>query len=212
MTATRDKTIAARVPGDLRDALEELARLDGHGEISITIRAALREYTDRRYGRAGVLDAVALHLDGRGSARRNGTPTEIAAALRAAPRIGTQRRRILELYSRQGAEGFTADDVLRELEHDATYPGFSSPAPNGVARRVTDLLQGDLIRPALTVGTSSWTTRATRHGAQATIYVITAAGIRALEDARQREAARAQENAGRRTRQREQRALQGVSR
>lgn len=202
MNATRDATVAARIPLDLRNDLEELARRGGV-DLSVIIRGALRGYADAALGHhteaaAGhrALFAAGLLRGGQGAARRAAGPTERAAALGVAPRVGTARRRALELLEGAGAHGLTADEVQAGLERRAHYTGERAPAVNGTARRVTDLVQGGLARPHLIEVTSASLadgtagevrTRPTRHGAQATVYVITAAGIRALEDARDRE-------------------------
>lgn len=192
MTATREAVVSARVPLDLRRELELLASQDGHGELSIVARAALREYTDRRLGRStGAVDAVVDNLGasllrgGQGAARRHGTATERAAALAQAPRVGSARRRVLELLEDAGARGLTADEAQRALERAAGRG--NAPPVNGTARRVTDLVQGGLATPRLDDVDMSITTRATRHGAQANVHVITPAGARALETARRRE-------------------------
>lgn len=209
MTATRDAVVSCRVPLDLRSDLEEVAALEGHGELSLVARAALRAYADHKLGRSPV--GASMLLGGTGARRRTSGPTEVAAALKVAPRVGTQRRRVLELYEEVGPIGLTADAVHSCLEgRDFVQQPIVSlrrhHAVNGIARRVTDLLQGGLIiektasgntadRKAKTDGEGvtqeGVLTRQTRHGAQAIVYVISAAGHRALEDVRAREAAKA---------------------
>lgn len=50
MNATRDSTVAARIPHDLRTDLERLA-LNNEVELSVVVRLALREHADRELGR-----------------------------------------------------------------------------------------------------------------------------------------------------------------
>lgn len=183
----RDAVVSARVPSDLRADLETLARRRGEADLSLTIRRALREHVERHLNGT---TRPNLLTGGQGAARRNGTHTERAAALKVAGRVGSQRRRALELYASAGNRGLTADEVCELL----------APLPvNGVARRVTDLLQGQAVveriappkigeREAKTP--EGVLTRRTRAGAQATVYVITPHGRRLLEDAADRERAR----------------------
>lgn len=185
----RDASVAARVPTDLREELEAIAARE-NVELSIVVRRALRRYADEEAGR--VPRRPSLLDGGTGARRRNATATEAAAALKTAPRVGTARFRALADFELAGHRGRTADEVCHALE----------PAPvNGTARRVTDLLQGGLIRPLedfpdgvpIEGGRrgAELVTRPTRNGALAQVYVITPAGHRALEDARAR--ARAKE-------------------
>lgn len=193
MSATRDALVSARVPRDLRDALERLANARGV-DLSVIARAALRAYADHHdlaiphglaYGPGLLAGSDA------GAHRRHGTPTEIAAALKVAPRIGSQRRMVLELYEAAAARGLTADEVCASLPR---YP------VNGLARRVTDLRQGGLVAPRAVYGRSALApdediltdlpatvVRTTRAGAHATVYAITRHGRLELEAARDRE-------------------------
>lgn len=217
MSAPRDSTIGSRVPLDLREDLQAITAAKaaagetrGDGEpvdLSTTIRRGLRYYADLELGnldRAAeahaalglptgarfAIDRTGNLLDnGRpGASRSRATPTERAAALGVAPRAGTQRRRALELFEAAGDRGLTADEVVVKL----------APAPhNGVARRVTDLLQGELIEPRPHDDEDvrrRWpeipATRLTRAGAQATVYRITGAGLLALTNKRRQEAGR----------------------
>ena len=193
--ATRDATVAARVPHDLREDLEKLAKRDGV-ELSLVVRRILREGADRELnGEATVLEG--LFAAGRRS--RPSSATEVEARLKAAPRAGTGRFKALAEFELAGARGLTADEVVVKL----------APAPhNGTAKRVSELAAGGLIRPVravvdpmrdavhdsarpLAAGERAMDdgliARVTRADAWATVYVITAAGHRALEDARAKE-------------------------
>ena len=178
MTATRDATVAARVPLDLRQDLELIAKRTGT-DLTHVIRQFLRAGADVELGRAEppVIERLGPPT---GARRRNATPTEAAAALDVAPRLNTQRRRALEHFD-DHRRGLTADEVIA-LEQAAGR----RVAVNGLARRVTDLLQAGAIRELL-VG-EVWVegelvadggagiTRQTRNGSQAQVYVITAKG------------------------------------
>jgi len=196
MSATRDALVSARVPRDLREDLERIAEAD-HVELSVVTRKALRMYADWRqrptapdlYGPGyGVPGRLALAGGDRGSHHRRAGATEVAAALKIAPKLGTQRRTVLELYEAAGHRGLTADDVV------AALPNI---APNGLPRRVTDLLQGGLIGERA-VGDprelapdeeslDGLVVRLTRHKTPATVYVISRRGRLELEAARDRE-------------------------
>jgi hypothetical protein len=200
MTAARPCVLSAKVPLDLRQSVEALAQREGHGEVSIIIRRACRELVDRELAR----QAGGNLLDGPGTARRRAVGPEAQAALRVASRAGTARRLALEEFERVGASGLTADEVWHLLR----------PHPqNSIARRVTDLLQGGLVAelewPAetsdLIYTPAGARRRAHRHeeridtpngpgvgrltaaGSIATVYAITPAGARALEDRRAKE-------------------------
>jgi hypothetical protein len=210
MSPPRDVTMAARVPLDLRAEAEELvtkvrnAGAPGIGrdpefDLSHVIRLGVRRLVDEelharpRPGR--------LFNPREGSSRRHDRPTSKAAALDVAPRAGSQRRRALEVIVGRGDRGATTDEVIEVLEASHRV------AVNGVARRVTDLLQAGAIEPLLAVlGSSGWqahtadhriarppragegtvpggaeVTRVTRHGSRAIVYVATAKGRQWLE-------------------------------
>jgi hypothetical protein len=95
--------VSARVAPALRDAINNARR---PGEDA---SAALRRLVELG------LDAqarAAEALDGPGTARKRGTPTEVAAALKVTPRAGSQRARALEAFADAGARGLTADEVV----------------------------------------------------------------------------------------------------
>lgn len=196
MTEHRPSVLSAKVPLDLRQDFELLAQRGGHGDLSIPVRAALREYADAR-----LRPAPSLLSGGTGARRTRATATEAAAALKVAAKVGTQRRRALEAYERVGEIGLTADEVA----------SVTGARLNSVSRRVSDLVQGGLVAQLEPVtedhaaGTLTYVglpggarrafraeeevtgdviTRETTGGARATVYAITAAGARALEDAR----------------------------
>lgn len=199
MTPARDATVAARVPHDLRADLEKIAARDGL-ELSLVIRRILRAGADRELnGDVTVLAGADGLFSSTGTARRRGTPTELAAALKVAPRVGTARFNALAAFELAGHRGHTPDEVCALLE----------PAPvNGTARRVTDLAQAHAIEPLRLVGATAGprataanvqrplardehvlentdaVVRKTRAGAWAHVYVITPLGHRLLEDAR----------------------------
>lgn len=194
-----DTTIAARIPLDLRQELEdEVSRRRAAGELrpggepidlSTVVRQALREHAEAAAGRppggvhvvgrqAGLLD------NGRpGAQHRDAGNTERAAALKVAARAGTQRRLALEAFEAAGERGLTADEVAVKL----------APRPlHSLARRVTDLLQGDLIEPrAGDTEPGPLLTRTTRAGSAAQVYRITGAGLLALTTKRREERDRA---------------------
>lgn len=195
MTPNR-AVLSAKVPQDLRDAYETLATRDGHGDLSIPVRAALRAYAEQR-----LTPAPNLLSGGTGARRRSSTATEAAAALKVAARVGSQRRVALEHFEQAGGRGLTPDELVVLM---APHPH------NGVARRVTDLKDGGMVavvtaepdrgilwarlpgahrrlRPlnGLERAVADVVTRPTRAGARGTVYAITAAGARALEQARQ---------------------------
>jgi hypothetical protein len=212
-----DSTIAARVTAELRNDLEaHVARLRGLGvhypdgrevDRSFVIRQALRAYLDGEArlepGREpGLFDSTDRGegrlrwepLAGPGTARRADPETAKAAARQDPGRKGSQRRRALEAFEAAGAKGLTTDQVVVEL----------TPAPhNGVARRVTDLLQAGLIEPIPRepamygddtrppdVIESPWVTRETRTGTPAMVWRITGQGLVELGKVRRAEAER----------------------
>lgn len=149
---TIDATIAARVPVDLRTALErrrdELKAAGVHypdgreADLSYVIRQACRAYVGDR---SGVLferpPSPAAELELRGGSARASDPatSKAAAAAQGPPRVGSQRWRALVAFAEASLRGLTADEVVVKL----------APAPhNGTARRVTDLLQGGYIEQA----------------------------------------------------------------
>lgn len=185
MTAGKDTTVAARVHVDLRADVERAVVVNGDADLSVLVRRALRNEADRILGN-GPAGANGLFAPGPGAARRNDPATAKAAAAAVAPRRGSQRHRALELIAAAGDDGMTADEVIRELERIAERGGYYGPAVNGVARRVTDLLQAGAIAAkrdeSVDADGGHWhygypaVTRLTRHGAQATVYVATEKG------------------------------------
>lgn len=180
MTPLRDTTVAARVPLDLRTDLEAVVQRDREPDLTAVLRKALRRYADERLGRAPA-GAGGLFAPAQGAARRRDRSTSTQAALDVAPRTGSQRRRALEVIAAMGINGATADEVIRALEQTG-----QRIAVNGVARRVTDLLQAGAIEPAPFIhddGTPGVIARRTRNGSHATVYVITAKGTAWLQEA-----------------------------
>lgn len=204
MTAP-DSTIAARVPLELRAELDELVAAGHYKDLGSLIRKAVRELADAHtngHAHGGLFDPRP------GAARRTDPSTSKAAALDVAPRAGSQRGRALAIIAGHGDRGATTDQVIAELEQRAGIEGYPPPAVNGVARRVTDLLQAQAIEPLIarlggngweatttdyrirrpaernegSVGNGPEVTRPTRHGARAIVYVATAKGRRWLEE------------------------------
>jgi hypothetical protein len=171
MTATRDSSIAARIPLDLRADLEALAGTEAGHDLSAVIRRLLREGADQRLGRTPT--GAAGLLAGPGRSRRRDPATAKAAASRVAPRAGTQRRRALEAIIRAGAHGATADEVIASMQS-----GGRDVAVNGIARRVADLKEAGAISTIANPITADGDpiTRPTRHGAEAEVYVATELG------------------------------------
>lgn len=193
--AVRDATIAARVPVDLREDLERLVERDkrrgSDATLTTVIRRLLRQGADAELAPAvtyglNAADYHTLRLNHAPGRARAGDPgTSRAAARDVAPRAGSQRRRALELIAAAGHHGMTTDEVIAELEAQAIRDGRRPPAVNGVARRVTDLLQAGAITGAVdqldgvdpVTGSSLVPrTRPTRHGSRATVYIATAHG------------------------------------
>lgn len=195
MNATRDSSIAARVPLNLRADLELIVSRDGEADLSVVIRKALRRYADERLGRTPA-GAAGIFEPAQGAARRRDRSTSTAAAIDVAPRTGSQRRKVLNAYGGAGARGLTADEVMALLE-----AAGARVVVNGIARRVTDLLQAGAIEAleaapcghdeldAVEAGARIYATRPTRNGSAATVYVITAKGRAWLEADRQERAA-----------------------
>jgi Arc/MetJ-type ribon-helix-helix transcriptional regulator len=175
MTAP-DSTIAARVPLEHRAELNALVEAGHYKDLGALIRTATNELAARH--RAG--NGNPLIGDHAGAARRSDPSTSKAAARDVAPRSGSQRRRALEVIRDAGAHGATTDEVIEVLDLSRP-PGAPRPAVNGVARRVTDLLQAGAIETVPLVGTSTPATRKTRHGSDALVYVVTAKGRAWLE-------------------------------
>lgn len=193
----RDASIAARVPANLRADLEALAKRDSV-ELSIVVRRLLREGADREL--AGDTERLGLFAvqPQAGRRRRPSSATEVEARLKAAPRAGTGRFKALAEFELAGARGLTADDAWRKI----------GGPQNSVAKRVSELAAGGHIEPLRLVGATfgpgarasgqaaralaageramddGLVARVTTADAWATVYVITAAGHRALEDAR----------------------------
>lgn len=177
MTGTLDPTVAARIPAERRAELLELAHADGV-PASALINRALAEYLERR--RTG----ADLFAPRQGTTRRHDRETSRRAAADTAPRTGTGRRRALEVIVDAGDYGATTDEVLAALEVNASLDGERSPAANGVARRVSDLLEVGAIEEARIVngaGTGPLT-RATRHGSDAIVWRVTVKGRQWLRE------------------------------
>lgn len=174
MTTIPTTTIAARVPEDLRTDLEAIAAQDGV-ELSHVMRGALRAFADHALGRAPEGDG-GLFAPQAGTTRRHDRSTSTKAAADVAPRTGSQRRRALEVIVDAGADGATTDEVIVTLTRVAKRLGQAEPAVNGVARRVTDLVEVGAVETTMIVGTSTEATRKTRHGSDALVWVATAKG------------------------------------
>lgn len=163
---------AARLPRDLRDDLEALAK-SRDVDLSTVLKMAAREYVDRElHGKPG---NGALFRPSPGAARGSDPGTSKRAAALVAPRTGSQRRRALWLIADAGQRGMTADEVIERLELEARHAGHPPPAVNGVAKRVSELAHagaivddGDVI--------DGPRTRKTRHGSAALVYVATDLG------------------------------------
>lgn len=165
-------TIAARVPAGLKARLRDAASARGV-DASVVIREAVEAYL-------APADPTGVLRGGQGAARRDARPTARAAALAVAPRVGSQRYRALTKFMGAGDDGLTTDEVCVAIPELPV---------NGLARRVTDLLQAGFIRPAAYVGTSSPVTRTTRAGAQAQVWVITDKGAAAWRESYRRDEA-----------------------
>jgi hypothetical protein len=210
MTATTNPPVPPLVPVATRVLPEFRQRLDAAIErrvilgdtvpgkngprpfdLSSGIREALHLWLRVQEGKLTVLPAstvaaaAALENGTPGTARRRDPATSRKAAADVAPRIGSQRRRVLEQFARAGEEGLTTDELLAILErahlfmHLFTDPDDrpSEPPPaNGVARRVTDLLDRGALEPATLAGTSTPVTRPTRRGRAAQVWTITPKG------------------------------------
>lgn len=181
----RDATIAARVPVDLRDNLLDLARRRGV-DLSTIVRAACRHYADT-HANGGTGWAPQAHVPLRanpllvaapGAARRNDPATSKAAALDVAPRAGTRRARALRAIADAGWRGATTDEVVAALERQAGR----RLAVNGIARRVTDLVQAGAIVAAVD-SAGNEAVRPTRNGKNALVWVITDHGRAWLAEA-----------------------------
>lgn len=192
MTATRNASIAARVPQDLRDELEarvdELkargATYDGGRpvDLSYVVRHALRYALGRAVfhdlDRPPSVDAgsigdrlTPLAELAAPAAHSNGTETERLAARDAWPRAESQARKVLELVDRRSPpqpdarDGVTSDEAVAEV-------GYSAQ------RRLHDLKRGRWVEPLELDGQR--VRRRTRRGALADVYVLTAAARREL--------------------------------
>lgn len=122
---TRDATIAARVPSDLRDDLERACRQAGDVNLTATIRRMLRAACDaelKPLSDTGATSMLPFAADS--STSRN-------AALDAYPRQGTQRARIIDQLDGIPL-GMTRDELAARL-------GMS---PNTVRPRIVELMEG----------------------------------------------------------------------
>jgi hypothetical protein len=193
-------TVAARVKPDFRERVEAAVAARAaagdtipgrHGpqpyDLSTGVREALHLWLRVQEGKLTVLpagtvaEAGALENGTPGAARRRDPATSRKAAADVAPRIGSQRRRVLEQFARAGEEGLTTDELLAILEREylQIFPPDrpSEPPPaNGVARRVTDLLDRGALQPATLAGTSTPVNRTTRRGRAAQVWTITPKG------------------------------------
>jgi hypothetical protein len=171
VTATQDKTIAARVPLDLRADAMTLAERDHGGDLSQVLRRALRAHVDRELGRTPAGNA-GLFAPAEGASHTGDPATSRKAARDTAPRTGSDRFRALERILVAGPRGCTADELLEADEADGR-----KPAGNGPARRVSELKAAGAIEPAYpTFDSRSPLTRKTRNGSDATVYVATVKG------------------------------------
>lgn len=192
-------TISARVSARLRDQVTAATRPNENQSDTVRRLVSLGLDAERQAHEAMAAGGVA---------RNNDPPTARRAAWESTPRAGSQRAIALQHFQNAGAKGLTADDVCALMPQAAV---------NGLARRVTDLLQGGLIEPAIYVQgaehgrtyilaglwgargalktegpslddvSSSTATRLTRHKSRANIYVITQAGLQVLTDINRKE-------------------------
>lgn len=179
-TATTWPTVATRVHPDLRAKLEAKVPEGGRLGPDVLVPALEAWVAEREQPNP----LTATHP---GSARAGGPATSKAAAADVAPRIGSQRERALRFIAQAGPHGATADEVLIRLEQVARAQGSRPPAPAGLSRRVSDLLEVGAVEQATTLVATGGNgpapvERVTRHGAMATVYVVTAKGRRWLED------------------------------
>lgn len=189
MTATYGVPIAARIPQDLKDAARAAVTGGAWEDLSTIVRLgtaiALRLGHDEAGNALARLEKGEELLARSGTAHRLGHATERLAADRAGRRAGAARLEVLDLANRAGDHGITADEVVAELGHKW--------APNGLPRRVTDLVQThaleqQMLWPTDAVvnaqvdrnGNPAPRTRATRTGSPANVYVITDQGRAAL--------------------------------
>lgn len=93
MTATRDSTVAARIPADLRAALDTLAASDGV-ELSTVVRAALREYADRHDNRRTTLGPGRLLIPAANAI--HAAPTDNGHVLPRTTTVADARREVYE--------------------------------------------------------------------------------------------------------------------
>lgn len=155
---SREPTVAARVPVDVKDALERIA---GERDVpaSTVIRQALREFTDRQAGTGAEAEEGARTL-------LEAVPAPVHVGEERPPRSldvrhGEHRYEVLGAYVR-AVDGLTAEEA-------ATTLGLPT-----AARRVTELAQAGFIAPRFH-GTAP-ARRKTRSGRPAAVFGVTPAG------------------------------------
>jgi hypothetical protein len=187
--------MAARVPADLKAQVGAAVAAGDWQDLSTVMRVgtsiALALGHDQAVAALSRLERGEDLLNGSGSAHRIAGATERLAADRATRNATQSRLEVLELYRLAGSNGLTADEVVRELGHKW--------APNGLPRRVTDLLQvGAIEQKTEPLAPEEYTApgeigirsaveldrrpvhRLTRNGSPANVYVITDLGRAAL--------------------------------
>ena len=136
------------------------------------LRARLRDLEQERdaaLAREGIQSALFDHLADIDTtpppARRDAPRTSLRASDALMPVAGTIRRRVIHLVAAMGWDGATDDELERHLamKHQTV----------SAARRTLEL--GGWVR-------ATETTRPTRTGRQATVYIATPAARRALAD------------------------------
>lgn len=176
-----DCTVSARVPADLRADLVKVCELRGDEDLSATIRWALRTAADQGLAGAVADDDPRLFYAQPGATVAAVKPQAPRSGPVKPPGPGTMGAGALEVIATASA-GATVDEIEQHLER---REGRRIPT-NGLARRVTDLLQAGAITTAIAVRGDQESrvtaTRITRNGRAAQVYVITDLG-RAWRDA-----------------------------
>lgn len=174
----KDATIAARVPTELRTAMEaKRDQLRAQGvhypdgrevDLSYVIRVAVAEFVGLA---ATPLVAALTGLDDPPPARSDAPDTSKMAAAAAAawPTARNSRRRVLEAIASAGDEGRTSDELVVQLSM------FSAQ------RRLHDLKRGGWVVVAHGDGGKP-RRRKTRHDSWADVYVLSPAAKKKLND------------------------------
>lgn len=165
---TRDATIAARVPHDLRDDLQAVCDQAGDANLTVTLRRLLRSGCDRELNQE---EPPANLFGARASAgqhHRFDPSTSKSAARDNQPRAGSQRARLL-LHLLDHPAGLTYDEAnARDERRGIPVAGV------GFARRATELADAGAI--GFVTRDGERLTRKTRHGSEATVYKLTTKG------------------------------------